>query len=288
MSEKLVSFRYPIANSAAALKEFQDITSQIRGFYFTKSHIKDVEKIPFTDRNAIYFLFNLTDGDENNFQSVYIGQSENGISRVKNHVVNKDFWQFCLMFVTDNNKFDKTCIDYLEYDFIQKFRKSEFHLINKQLREKMPTVDTTFQKPILDSYIEQIVFLLSANGIEISEERKVVHAREKLYQAQGAIEAKLYIHDGKFILKAGSIIKKPAEKSKNRNDNGAHYRRFSAKFQDFIDNNQAEQLNEFEAKTTVDITFSSPSTAAVMCSGTNQNGWLFWKGLEEERFKENE
>lgn len=118
-SNRTLMLHFPDANHATSLRIFQDPTSQIRGFYFTKSQLSKVESLEYANNHAVYFLFSVTEES-----SVYIGQSVNGIKRIKSHLREKDFWQFGILFVTDNNSFDKLSIDYLEYYFIQAFAKT--------------------------------------------------------------------------------------------------------------------------------------------------------------------
>lgn len=80
-----------------------------------------------TDEDGIQWIDYLSE-DEN---LVYIGQSINGAKRIEEHVKGKDFWSYAIMFVTDNNSFDKLSIDYLEYEFIQRFKKSSYVLTNR-------------------------------------------------------------------------------------------------------------------------------------------------------------
>ncbi len=54
--KKTVTHLYPIASKAANLKIFQDRTSQITGYYFTKENIKHIEEIDASHNYAIYFL----------------------------------------------------------------------------------------------------------------------------------------------------------------------------------------------------------------------------------------
>lgn len=83
------------------------------------------------------------------------------------------------------------------------------------MRDKVPNVDTTFQQPTLNSYANQIIFLLGANGIEIVEEKvKKEYEEEKTFEATRGFDARLYVRDGKFVLKKGSVIKKTARKIK--------------------------------------------------------------------------
>lgn len=277
---KTIMYMFPDASKSGMLKVFQDQTSQIRGFYFSKSNIKNVEELDYVNNYAVYFLF------ENNSDNpqVYIGQSENGISRIKNHVSGKNFWNFCIMFVTDNNQFDKTCIDYLEWYFINLFKGTIYNLDNSQERIKEPNIDTSFTKPTIVNYAKQIEFMLEANGINLNYNNIVEDfSNVKIFEAGKGIEAKLYIFDGDFILKSGSIIKRPPDARKEWNDGGRFYNKFSNKFDELVESNNANLIDENLAKLTDDLKCSSPSYAGALCTGYSTNGWEFWQGLSEER-----
>ncbi len=278
---KTVNFSYPVFSKAGSLKVFQDLTSQIRGFYFTKSNIKDVEKLDYVNNYSVYFLFE--DNKEEPF--VYVGQSENGIKRVKNHLESKTFWNYCIMFVTDNNQFDKTCIDYLEWYFINLFKKTVFSLDNSQERNKEPNIDEYFTKPTIMSYASQIEFLLEANGIDLNTDfmDNQVQSKEKSFQASNGIEASLYLYDGKFVLKAGSVIKMPQEEAKNWSDGGRFYKRFHKKFNELEETGQTIKDENGVVKLLSDLVCNSPSFAGSLCTGYAVNGWESWKGLSAER-----
>lgn len=278
---KAITYFYPHFSKAGTLKVFQDLTSQIRGFYFTKSNINDVEKLEYVNNYAVYFLFE----NNNDEPLIYVGQSENGISRIKNHVINKNFWNYCIMFVTDNNQFDKTCIDYLEWYFINLFKKTAFSLENSQERFKEPNIDTSFTKPTILNYASQIEFLLEANGLNLNIDliTEGSPSNKKTYSAPSNTKASLYLHDGNYILKAGSIIKCPAAETKSWKDEGKFYSRFKNKFDELIETNQATLIDENSAQLLNDLVCNSPSFAGSLCTGRATNGWRFWQGLSDER-----
>lgn len=280
---KAISYYFPNYKQASSLKIFQDLTSQIRGYYFSKSNIKSLREDEFVNNYAVYFLFEDNGGNS----SVYIGQSENGLSRIKNHVTNKEFWNYCIMFVTDNNQFDKTCIDYLEWYFINLFKGSKYTLTNTQERNKEPNIDNVFTKPTITNYASQIEFLLEANGIElISDVDEVQISKLKLYSASKGLDAHIYIYDGKFYLKNGSTIKKAANSSLEWNDDGAFHRRQIKKYSELVESGKAMDIDGTSARLIEDVMFNSPSAAAEICSGLSENGWMFWNGLNDERKKD--
>ncbi|AMJ40232.1 GIY-YIG nuclease family protein [Anaerotignum propionicum] len=275
--QKTITYLYPDEKNAANLKMYQDRTNQIKAFYFTRESYKKVYELPCSLNYAIYFLFN----DSEDESVVYIGQSVNGIQRIEEHVRRKDFWTYGILFVTDNNSFDKLSIDYLEYEFIQKFKKSSYVLTNKDLRLNKPNI-SVYDIPNIETFISQIKFLLSAEGIDIDEQQDR-NELIKYYYPPTKHNAKLFVKDGRFILAAGSEIKRPLESTKDWKDKN-HYKRGNAIINSYIAN---EKVKEIDGKliTQVNLAFKAPSAPADMITGLSENGWKFFKELEEIRGK---
>jgi hypothetical protein len=280
-NDRTVMFYFPDAAHASSLRIVQDPTSQIRGFYFTKSQLSKVEALEYANNHAVYFLF--SDMEE---PSVYIGQSVNGVTRIKSHLREKEFWKFGILFVTDNNSFDKLSIDFLEYFFIQEFTKTQYNLENRDLRQIEPNLNV-FNRSTLKSFAKQIEFLLEALGISFQPIEIGLIEHAEYFNAPEPYQASIYLQDGKFILRKGSTIRQPITSSKSWSDGGRFYDRYMRHFQNFIDSDQAKIIGENSAQLLHDIEFTSPSTPADLCSGQSNNGWKFWIGLEEKRKKAN-
>jgi hypothetical protein len=273
--QKTITYLYPDVKNAANLKMYQDRTNQIKAFYFTRESYKKIYDLPYSKNYSIYFLFN--DSEDENL--VYIGQSVNGIQRIEEHVKEKDFWSYAILFVTDNNSFDKLSIDYLEYDFIQRFKKSSYVLANKDLRPNKPNI-SIYDIPNLEAYITQIEFLLNAEGIDLGEVKEE-NLQVKYYHPTNKHNAKLFVQDGKFILVSGSEIRRPPESTKKWK-NSRRYDSGNEMIDSYIEN---EKIKEVDGKliTQVNIAFKSPSAPADLITGLSENGWTFFKGLEEIR-----
>lgn len=275
---KNLQFYFPDEKNVAGLKVFKEAGSAITGFYFTKQNIIKVVEEEFSDNYAIYFLFNTA----LDLPSIYIGQSTNGIKRIKDHARNKDFWNFCIMIVSDNNSFDRSAIDYLEYYFINLFKTSFYHLENIDPRIVEPTIDR-FLKSTYNNYAFQVKFLLEANGIDFLNDSK--ESEIEYFTAKKGCEARLFIEDGMFVLEKNSIIKRPIESAKNWSDGGKWHERGNKKYNYYIENGQAIEIDKKTARLVVDVPFKAPSPAAELCSGYSENGWLFFEGLNQ-KFKD--
>jgi hypothetical protein len=273
--QRSITYLYPDENNAANLKMYQERTNQIKGFYFTRESYKYIEGLDSSENYAIYFLFN--DSEDENM--VYIGQSVNGVKRINSHNRKKDFWTYGIMFVTDNNSFDKLSIDYMEYEFISKFKKSSFVLTNRDLRTNKPNV-SIYDLPNLNAYIKQIEFLLSAEGIDIdiAEEGD---AKRDYYYAKGKFNAKLFIKEGKFVLVKGSELRRPPESAKEWKNN-RHYTKYNEMIDNYLEDGKVKEENG-KLVTQVNLVYKSPSRPANLVTGLAKNGWKFFKGLNELR-----
>lgn len=277
--QRVVTYLYPEHENASNLKVFQDRTNQIKAFYFTRDYIKKVEELESGRNYAVYFLFDKTEDGE--MTKVYVGQSRNGAYRMQDHNTNKIFWSFCLMFVTDNNSFDTLTIDYMEYYFIKKLGKSgRYFLENKAMRNTEPNV-SIYDKPTVQSYISQIEFLLKAEGINLEEEKSDLHTKF-YYPKSDKYNARIFVKDGNFILAKDSIISRPIESSKNWSDEGKFYNRYNNYIEDFLADAKIEKYGE-NYKALINLTFTSPSGVASLISGYAENGWKFFKEIEELR-----
>lgn len=280
MSTKNLSFYFPDSKNAAGLKVFKEIGTALTGFYFKRSSLPNVLNELHATNYAIYFLFDDSDSEP----IVYIGQSINGANRVKEHVKQKEFWSYCIMVVSDNNSFDKSAIDYLEYHFIQKFKSTVYRLENVDGRNNPPIVDK-FISSTYSNYCDQIAFMLEANGIDFLSKPSSKEKDFKFFDAGKGLNAKLYVKDDVFYLAKDSIITKPLESSIGWSDEGRFYRKQTSKFQEYLDNGKAKLSidNQTKAVLIEDVPFKSPSAAAELVSGYSENGWMFWKELSEIR-----
>ena len=273
--EKTITYFYPNENKAAHLKVFQDRTNQIKAFYFTKEHIKEIERLDSSTNYAIYFLFDNSDTDN---KKTYTGQSINGVKRIFDHINKKNFWSYCILFVTDNNSFDKLTIDYMEYEFIKRFKKSSYILMNKDPRTNEPNV-SMYDKPNILSYIKQIEFLLSAEGVSIDPIQTNLNDEKFYYPKNRDYKSRIFVKDGQFIITKDSELRRPV-KSSEFWKTGNFFTRYNDVMDSYIEDGKVVEENGV-LKAAINISFNSPSRAAELVSGRSTNGWTFFEGLKE-------
>lgn len=263
-----LQFLYLDENDSGSKVLFQDQNSQIVGIKFKKKDIGHFEKFPIVKNSCIYFLLSS--------EGIYIGKSMKGIDRVKNHVATKLFWDYGLMFVTDNKSWTSTTIDYLEYYFINTFKSlPDLSLENKDPRSFEPNI-TMFDEAHIFSAIDKIEFYLNCHNINT---KKVLHKPQGEY-FYNKDETATLMYDGEFFfLLTGSKLNYPTDACKNMQDNMALFNRLTQDIKNYLD------VGVIDTKLILqeDIKFKKPSRAAALCVGGSRNGWEYFIGLNKLR-----
>lgn len=225
------------------------------------SYLNEQEKL---QKPAFYILVG---EDETTKPQAYIGETENFRERVKDHENKKSFWQKALIFVSKDADMTKVDVQYLEHKAIAEAKKSNTFTLNENKQvPKAPNLPE-YQRDTMDEFFEDIKFLASFIGCNIFEITKP--KEEHLFYTKGrGCNAKGFYSSSGFTVLKGSVIAEESTPS-------FHWKEKREKL-----------LSEYTTKkglaliVTSDITFSSPSTAAMFCLGRSANGWDEWKDKE--------
>ena len=97
---------------------------------------------------------------------VYIGQASELQKRIKQHTSGFDFWRKAILITTKDDSLNKSAIDYIEFDLIEKARKqSALHSENKKTGNVQKV--NRFEKVKLDNFVENTLLLLELLGIHV-------------------------------------------------------------------------------------------------------------------------
>lgn len=225
------------------------------------SYLNEQEKL---QKPAFYILVG---EDETTKPQAYIGETENFRERVKDHENKKSFWQKALIFVSKDADMTKVDVQYLEHKAITEAKKSNTFTLNENKQvPKAPNLPE-YQRDTMDEFFEDIKFLASFIGCNIFEITKP--KEEHIFYTKGrGCNAKGFYSSSGFTVLKGSVIAEESTPS-------FHWKEKREKL-----------LSEYTTKkglaliVTSDITFSSPSTAAMFCLGRSANGWDEWKDKE--------
>ena len=223
------------------------------------SYLNTQEKL---QKPAFYILLG---EDEATKPQAYIGETENFRERVKDHDNKKAFWQKALVFVSKDADMTKADVQYLEHKAIVEAKKANaFILSDNKQTPKAPNLPE-YQQDSMDEFFEYVKFLAAFSGCNIFEisQQKAEH----LFYTKGSrgCDAKGFYNSNGFTVLRGSVIASgvvPSFKWKEKRD---------ILIKEYV------SLENGKFIMNSDMTFPSPSTAAVFVLGRPSNGWTDWK-----------
>lgn len=228
---------------------------------------------------GVYFLFCK---EEDNTDSVYIGESENVRDRLVQHIrdysaeTEKYYWTTAVIFI--GRDLNKALIRYLEDKLVSEARKAKrYNVLTKNTYSK--TVLKESQVAAMNEFIDNIKILINTLGYKVLEPMVINNPatkvdNEKLYVKAGNASAEGYVTTEGFVLLEGAIINEnTSEKSLRKN--------FIAFRNKLMNSDKVKDL-----VTTEDILFSSSSAAAGFVLGYSVSGPLAWKNAVGKSLKE--
>lgn len=240
--------------------------------------VPDCKRDDITDP-GVYFLFCK---EEDNSDSVYIGESENVKERLVQHIRDyssekeKYYWTIAVVFT--GRDLNKALIRYLEDRLVADARKAKrYEILTKNTYSK--TVLKESQIAVMEEFIDNIRILINALGYKVLEpmvvnDPAVKDDNEKLFITVGNARAEGYVTTEGFVLLAGAIInEKIAEKSLSKGMKELRVK--------LITSNKVKDLTTVE-----DILFSSSSAAADFVMGYSVSGPKTWKNVAGKTLKE--
>ena len=223
------------------------------------SYLNTQEKL---QKPAFYILLGENEATK---PQAYIGETENFRERVKDHDNKKSFWQKALIFVSKDTDMTKADVQYLEHKAIAEAKKANtFVLSDNKQTPKAPNLPE-YRQDSMDEFFDDAKFLASfigCNIFEISQPK----ATENLFYIKGrGCEAKGFYSSNGFTVQKGSVIAPTVVPSFG----------WKEKRNDMVQEYTVQEGTKLFM--TSDITFSSPSTAAMFVLGRPSNGWTDWK-----------
>lgn len=240
-----------------------------RVYKISRNELSEFSKRADAENTGMYFLLGKNESND----TVYIGEAEKALTRLKQHLKDEEYWNDCIVIISKDNLLNKAHVKYLENKF--------FHLADEANRYRIvnstvPTCSSISEYDIamLEEFISNSMLLVNALGYKTFETVKNFYAIKDesithefyIKATRGANAKGMLVADGFAVLK-GSIVAGTTVPSfgdsleKLRNnliENGT------------IDSNFAFQK---------DYVFSSPSYAAAVVMGRSANGKVEWKTI---------
>ena len=241
-----------------------------------RSELSALLKRDELNRPGLYILTGID--PETDEKAIYIGETENILTRLKEHHIKKDFWNAVTVFVSKDDNLTKAHIKYLEGCFIELANNTNSFVVMNLASSgaKLPECDAAE----MDVFLQKSLQLLPVLGIvdfnqtfpkSSNKKDEFLHYEIKDQKATGKVipEGFVIFAESQAVLElcvsAGTTLKKQRKKLIKKG-----YLK--------------QQENGFIF--TKDTTFGSPSAAASIVSGGNTNGRTTWKNSEGKNINE--
>ena len=233
----------------------------------SRNELLEFSKRDDSDNTGVYFLLGK---DENNIDTIYIGEAEKMLYRLKQHLKDSEYWSDCIIVISKDNLLNKAHVKYLENKFFSLAKESgRANVINSNT----PTCSSISEcdEAMLQEFISNTKLLVNVLGYKIFdsvEESSVKQQNNQLYfyikAARGADAKGVVVADGFAVLKGSKIASTTVPSMA------------SSLLQ--LRNSLTEKgIVDVNCQFVRDHVFSSPSLAAAVVMGRNANGRTEWK-----------
>ena len=243
-----------------------------RVYKVSRSELNEFSKRPDADYTGVYFLFGK---NSDNDETIYVGEAEKLISRLRQHLKDEAYWNDCVVVISKDNNLNKAHVKFLENSFYciaKTANRSE--IINNTVPTR-PSI-SEFDESMLTEFIDNTLLLVNTLGYKSFE--TIEQPSEKsitvftISAARGANATGSIVPDG-FVVYKGSCIADSTTPSMSKN--------------------LVELRNKLIVKSIIDANytfatdyiFSSPSLAAAVVMGRNANGRTEWKTNDKKTIK---
>ena len=248
-----------------------------RIYKISRKELNEFSKRSDAEHTGIYFLFGK---DELNNDTIYIGEAEKILTRLKQHINDIDYWNDCVAVISKDDLLNKAHIKYLENKFYNLAATSNRTII---INKTVPTCSSIseYDEAMLNEFISNTKLLVNTLGykvfdtFDINENSKNQTQYFYTKSPRGANAKGILTPDGFTVLK-GSIIANSVVNSFIKTQPNLNKLRTK-----LIENNIIDKNYTF----TKDYNFTSPSTAACIVLGRSANGRIEWKTSDGETIK---
>ena len=247
-----------------------------RVYKISRSEISEFAKRTDSENTGVYFLFGKD--DENN-DTIYIGEAEKMLTRLRQHLKDVNYWNDCITVISKDNLLNKAHVKYLENKFYLMAQESGRAII---VNSTIPTCSSIseYDEAMLEEFMSNTKLLVNTLGYKVFDNLEETSVKqnqnELIFQisaARGAQASGMIVADGFAVLK-GSTIATTTTPS------------MFDSMQKLRNKLLTEKIIDENFKFTKDYIFSSPSLAASIVMGRSANGRTEWKTFDHKSIKD--
>lgn len=238
-----------------------------RVYKVSRSELSEFSKRPDAENTGVYFLLGK---DEANVDTVYIGEAEKLLTRLKQHLTDQAYWSDCIAVISKDNLLNKAHVKYLENKFYSMAKAAGRSTV---INSTVPTCSSLseYDEAMLEEFISDAKLLVNTLGYKIFDtiaESTIQHENGQKYfyiqAARGANARGVLVADGFAVMKDSVIAGTTAPSMANS---------LVQLRQTLIQKGIIDDTYHL----TKDYIFTSPSLAAAVVMGRNANGRTEWK-----------
>lgn len=246
-----------------------------RVYKISRNELQEFSGRDDAENTGVYFLLGK---DDNNLETVYIGEAEKMLTRLKQHLRDTEYWSDCIVVISKDDLLNKAHVKYLENSFYNLAKEAGRSVV---LNNNIPTRSSIseYDEAMLQEFISNAKLLVNTLGYKTFDTLEDSSLKKQNTQvdfyikaARGADAKGVVVSDGFAVLKGSSIAistvpSMPANLLKLRND--------------LIE----KGIIDSEWRFVRDHIFTSPSLAAAVVMGRSANGRTEWKTADNKSLK---
>lgn len=230
-------------------------------------------------RTGIYLLIG-SDDEGSDLPRIYVGEGDEIGKRLYTHNKEKDFWERFVAVTSKDMNLTKAHVRYLEGRLLALLKEAKRARIENK---DMPQFDLLPEADIADmeTFLDEIQLVLPVVGVEVfrrpaskgqfakaTGDLDAGHVTFELSNAKAGITAEAREEEGEFIVEQGAVGALREAVSFNG--------KVKTMREDALKTGQIIALNGKNFRVAEDISFGTPSAAAVFLYGTSRNGRTDW------------
>ena len=250
-----------------------------KAYKIPRNMIKASKDRPDLNGTGVYFLFG-KDDEQNDL--VYIGEAEDVLKRINDHLKNKDFWTEVIILISKDDNLNKAHIKYLEHYFYKESQKVNRYKLTNENIPVLSSISESDQAE-MEEFMLNSMLLIGTLGHKIFENKidnTSTESNDEIFYiraARGADASMVRSPEG-FVVRKESKFANPVVGS------------FQPSFKKVRESLIERGLLSFDEHDALvlkeNYIFTSPSTAAALVMGRSANGLIEWKLLNGKSLKD--